>query len=85
MIRLTQAPSHLSNFLINWVHEYKKDTLDRTHMNSTNETLFDHPHPYFKNIKIKDIKPIMCKNFLNYLTSQGYSNRTVRKHTQYDV
>ncbi|MCP8950562.1 hypothetical protein [Bacillus safensis] len=27
----------------------------------------------------------MCKKFLNYLTSQGYSNRTVRKHTQYDV
>ncbi|MEC1755658.1 site-specific integrase [Bacillus mojavensis] len=67
----------LEQFLFSWLHEYKKDTVRKNTYELHERNIKNHILPYFKNIKITDIKPIMYQKFLNFLTDQGYSKRTV--------
>ncbi|MEV9651222.1 site-specific integrase [Bacillus aerius] len=76
-LELDTSTMSLEKFLINWLHEYKKDTVRKNTYELHERNIMNHILPYFKNIKITDIKPIMYQKFLNYLTSQGYSKRTV--------
>lgn len=67
----------LEQFLFSWLHEYKKDTVRKNTYELHERNIKNHILPYFKNINITDIRPIMYQKFLNYLTDQGYSKRTV--------
>ncbi|MCY8913165.1 site-specific integrase [Bacillus atrophaeus] len=67
----------LEQILFSWLHEYKKDTVRKNTYELHERNIKNHILPYFKNIKITDIKPIMYQKFLNFLTDQGYSKRTV--------
>ncbi|WDN94472.1 site-specific integrase [Bacillus velezensis] len=67
----------LEQYLFSWLHEYKKDTVRKNTYELHERNIKNHILPYFKNIKITDIKPIMYQKFLNFLTDRGYSKRTV--------
>jgi hypothetical protein len=56
----------------------KRIAKKRRIMNLVHErNIQNHILPYFQNILLKDLKPIMYQNFLNHLTSKGSSKRTV--------
>jgi integrase len=72
-----QAPISLKAYLQQWLMEYKKDVVRKNtfivHQRSINKNIL----PYFKDIMLADLKPIMYQKFLNHLTGQGYSKRTI--------
>ncbi|AIC98282.1 integrase [Bacillus subtilis subsp. subtilis str. OH 131.1] len=67
----------LKQFLLSWLNEYKKDTVRKNTYELHERNIKNHILPYFKNIKVTDVKPIMYQKFLNSLTDKGYSKRTV--------
>lgn len=67
----------LSTFLRNWLKEYKEGTIRKNTLILHQNNIDNHIVPYFKQIRIKDIKPIMYQKFLNSLTESNYSKRTV--------
>lgn len=67
----------LSTFLRNWLKEYKEGTIRKNTLILHQNNIDNHITPYFKKIRIKDIKPIMYQKFLNSLTEKNYSKRTV--------
>ncbi|MFP7470023.1 site-specific integrase [Niallia taxi] len=73
---LTESPT-LEEFLNEWLYEYKKDTVRKNTFILHEQNIRNHILPYFQNIHLKDIKPIMYQRFLNHLIDEGYSKRTV--------
>lgn len=67
----------LDQYLINWLNEYKKESVRKNTYKLHSQNIKNHILPYFKHILLKDIKPIMYQKFLNHLTAKGYSKRTV--------
>jgi integrase len=67
----------LQSYLENWLVEYKKGTVAKNTYELHNRNIKNHIIPYFKNILLKDLKPIMYQKFINHLTNLGYSKRTV--------
>lgn len=72
----TMDTSLLREFLNDWLYEYKKDVVRKNTFEIHRRNIENHIIPYFKNIKLKDVKPIMYQKFLNHLYNQGYSKRT---------
>ncbi|WP_191561659.1 site-specific integrase [Metabacillus idriensis] len=72
-----QAPAALKTFLQDWLTEYKKGEVRKNTYILHERNIAKHILPYFKNIRLSDVKPIMYQKFLNHLTAQGYSKRTV--------
>lgn len=72
-----QSPTSLKSYLQQWLSEYKKDVVRKNtyivHQRSINKNIL----PYFKDILLADLKPIMYQKFLNHLVEQGYSKRTI--------
>jgi integrase len=71
----TEEP--LRSFLTNWLVEYKKDSVAKNTFELHERNIKNHITPYFKNILLKDVKPIMYQKFINHLSGQGYSKRTI--------
>ncbi|MGG3452304.1 site-specific integrase [Domibacillus aminovorans] len=67
----------LKSFLHEWLHEYKKDTIRKNTFDLHEGNIRNHILPYFKNIMLKDVKPMMYQKFLNSLHDTGYSKRTI--------
>ncbi|WP_018392438.1 site-specific integrase [Bacillus sp. 37MA] len=67
----------LSFYLKNWLVEYKKETVRKNTYELHERNVRNHILPYFKNINLVEVKPIMYQKFLNHLTNQDYSKRTV--------
>ncbi|WP_407675754.1 site-specific integrase [Peribacillus saganii] len=67
----------LESFLTNWLLEYKKGSVRKNTYLVHERNIQNHIIPYFQNLLLKDLKPIMYQNFLNHLTDKGYSKRTV--------
>lgn len=67
----------LRYYLKEWTNEYKKDTVRKNTLEIHQQNIKNHILPYFKQILIKDVKPMMYQKFLNYLNNQGYSKRTI--------
>ncbi|BBH19788.1 site-specific integrase [Paenibacillus baekrokdamisoli] len=67
----------LSDFLTKWIDEYKTGTVRKNTIELHKNNIKTHIKPYFKNIMLKDIKPIMYQEFLNSIGDKGYSRRTV--------
>ncbi|AJO22847.1 site-specific integrase [Heyndrickxia coagulans] len=72
-----QSPISLKNFLNTWLYEFKKDTIRKNTFNLHKQNIEKHILPYFKEIKLANVKPILYQKFLNQLIDQGYSKRTV--------
>ncbi|KHD85660.1 integrase [Heyndrickxia ginsengihumi] len=71
------ADISLKNYLENWLNEYKSGSVRKNTFELHKRNIEHHIIPYFKDILLKDLRPIMYQKFLNYLTKQGYSKRTV--------
>ncbi|WP_050613281.1 tyrosine-type recombinase/integrase [Bacillus testis] len=71
------APIKLRDFLIVWLEEYKKGTIRKNTYEIHSRNIHNHIIPYFKNLQLNSLKPIMYQQFLNSLTEKGYSKRTV--------
>nr|WP_245797898.1 N-terminal phage integrase SAM-like domain-containing protein [Domibacillus mangrovi] len=56
---LEQQSLPLKSFLHEWLHEYKKDTIRKNTFDLHEANIRNHIVPYFKNIMLKDVKPIM--------------------------
>ncbi|USK46310.1 tyrosine-type recombinase/integrase [Cytobacillus oceanisediminis] len=67
----------LEQFLSDWLHEYKSGTIRKNTFELHERNIQKHIIPYFKKISLTEIKPIMYQKFLNHLSNQGYSKRTI--------
>ncbi|HWO95225.1 MAG TPA: site-specific integrase [Bacillus sp. (in: firmicutes)] len=72
-----QTDETLESYLITWLEEYKKGTVAKNTYELHERNTKNHIIPYFKNILLKDLKPVMYQKFLNHLSDQGYSKRTI--------
>lgn len=67
----------LSEYLRVWLDEYKKGTVRKNTFELHQNNIKTHINPYFKDIMLREVKPVMYQKFLNQLTESGYSKRTV--------
>lgn len=67
----------LSNYIREWLVEYKQPHVRKNTLGIHKRNIENHILPYFKEITIHSIKPIMYQKFLNHLESKGYSRRTI--------
>ncbi|AWC33297.1 tyrosine-type recombinase/integrase [Bacillus cytotoxicus] len=72
-----QTDESLKSYLETWLYEYKKGTVAKNTLSLHQNSIKNHIVPYFKNILLKDIKPILYQKFINHLTEKGYSRRTI--------
>jgi integrase len=72
-----QTDESLKTYLETWLAEHKKGSVRKNTFELHERNIKNHIIPYFKNILLKDIKPLMYQKFINYLHNQGYSKRTV--------
>lgn len=77
-LELDRTDTQLQFFLREWLLEYKKDNVRKNTYILHERNVEKHIIPYFKNIFLKDITPLRYQKFLNHLTKQGYSKRTVQ-------
>ncbi|WP_100373112.1 site-specific integrase [Bacillus sp. FJAT-45037] len=74
---LEESDVSLKHFINEWLYEYKKPILRKNTFEIHKRNIENHILPYFKEIQLKKIKPIMYQKFINYLVEKGYSKRTV--------
>ncbi|MEV5111287.1 site-specific integrase [Bacillus sp. LBA3-1-1.1] len=67
----------MKEYLITWLNEYKKGTVATNTFLSHQNNIEKHIVPYFKNILLKDFKPVLYQKFINSLVDTGYSRRTI--------
>ncbi|WP_082063061.1 tyrosine-type recombinase/integrase [Paenibacillus sp. IHBB 10380] len=66
-----------TKFLELWLTDYKEGTVRKNTLTSLQYSINNHILPYFKNILLKELKPIMYQEFINVLITNGYSHRTI--------
>jgi integrase len=71
------APISLREFLNVWLNEYQKDIIRDSTYDQKEQNIRLHILPFFKDIKMSELKPIMYQKFINQLADQGYSKRTI--------
>lgn len=71
-----QSPISLKEYLREWLIQYKKDTVRKKTYELHERNIEKHILPYFKNILLSDVKPIMYQKFVNHIIDDGYSKRT---------
>ena len=71
------ADESLKSYLENWLKEYKQGTVAKNTFELHEQNVKNHIVPYFKNILLKDVKPVMYQKFINQLAEKDYSRRTV--------
>jgi integrase len=74
---LEQGPITLKEYLLYWLNEHKKDKIRRSTYENKEQNIRLHILPYFKQIKLIDVKPMMYQKFLNHLADQGYSKSLI--------
>jgi integrase len=74
---INDSPTSLKEYLIVWLNEYKKNTVRKNTFDLHERNIKNHIIPYFKDIQLTSIKPIMYQKFLNHLANQNYSKRTI--------
>lgn len=67
----------LLGYLNDWIIEYKKDSVRKNTLQTYSQSIKTHIEPYFRNLLLKSLQPVMYQKFLNHLTDLGYSKRTV--------
>lgn len=74
---LEQTPISLEEYLKMWLEEYKKGVVRKNTYDIHRNSVKNHILPYFKNINLNEIKPIMYQKFISHLSDQGYSKKTI--------
>lgn len=72
-----QTDISLKRYLEEWLIEYKKGSVRKNTFEMHKRNVEKHIIPYFKNIFLKDVKPMGYQKFINHLHNQGYSRRTI--------
>ncbi len=72
-----QTDQRIVEYLESWLEECKKGTIRKNTYLLHQNNIKNHIAPYFKQMLLRDLKPIMYQKFLNHLVDQGYSRRTV--------
>jgi integrase len=67
----------LKLFLREWLLEYKKENVRKNTYILHERNVETKIIPYFKDIYLKDLTPLRCQKFVNYLSEQDYSKRTI--------
>lgn len=67
----------LKDFLNFWFNEYKIGSVRKNTLSWHKNNLKNHIEPYFKELNIKEIKPMMYQKFLNSLFEKGLGRRSV--------
>jgi len=68
----------IKDYLPTWLKEYKHGVVRKNTYQIHERNINKHLIPYFKKMKLKELKPITYQKFLNYLGEKGYSRRTVQ-------
>jgi integrase len=71
------GPITLKEYLNYWLKEHKKGTIRDSTYDQKEQNIRLHILPYFQNVQLRDVKPIMYQKFINQLADQGYSKRTI--------
>jgi integrase len=74
---LEMGPITLKEYLNYWLNEHKKDSIRLSTYENKEQNIRLHILPYFKNIQLKDVKPMTYQKFLNHLAGQGYSKSLI--------
>ncbi|CAM4013719.1 integrase [Bacillus manliponensis] len=77
-LEIDDVPVSLKYFLQDWLKLFKENNVRKNTLVLHQRNIEKHIIPYFKNISLDEVKPMMYQNFLNYLTDKGYSKRTVQ-------
>lgn len=72
-----QTDLPLKTYLTEWLEDHKKGEVRNNTYKLHSQNIKNHIVPFFKNIYLKDVKPMMYQKFINHLADQGYSRRTV--------
>lgn len=74
---IEQGPISLKSYMELWLAEYKEGTIRKNTLELHKYSINKHILPYFKNVLLLDVKPIMYQKFLNNMSSENYSKRTI--------
>ncbi|MGE6593050.1 tyrosine-type recombinase/integrase [Bacillus mycoides] len=72
------TPTSLKHYLRDWLKLFKQDNVRKNTFILHERNIEKHLIPYFQNMNLKELKPMMYQKFINSLTDQGYSKRTVQ-------
>ena len=72
-----QTNESLKNYLDTWLNEYKKGTIAKNTFELHEQNIKNHIKPYFKEMLLQDLKPVIYQKLINHLADQGYSKRTI--------
>ena len=72
-----QTDESLKTYLETWLEEHKKGSVRKNTFELHERNVKNHIVPYFKNILLKDVKPLMYQKFINHLHNKDYSKRTL--------
>ncbi|MFF2014975.1 tyrosine-type recombinase/integrase [Paenibacillus sp. NPDC058177] len=67
----------LKDYMEFWINEYKVDSVRKNTLSWHKNNIKTHINPYFKELFMKEIKPIMYQKFLSSLFAKGLSRRSV--------
>lgn len=76
-VELDNTSVALKDYLHDWLIEYKNGNVRKNTYILHERNVKTKIVPYFKNIALKDVKPMMYQKFLNHLDKEGYSKRTI--------
>ncbi|MFJ7850804.1 site-specific integrase [Peribacillus sp. NPDC097206] len=72
-----QTDESLKLYLHTWLEEYKKGLVAKNTLELHEQNIKNHIIPYFKNVLLKDVRPILYQKFINQLAEKDYSRRTI--------
>ncbi|EJS70413.1 hypothetical protein ICW_01882 [Bacillus wiedmannii] len=72
------TPTSLKHYLRDWLKLFKQDNVRKNTFILHERNIEKHIIPYFQNMNLKELKPMMYQKFINSLTDHGYSKRTVQ-------
>ncbi|MGN7457861.1 tyrosine-type recombinase/integrase [Paenibacillus pasadenensis] len=73
-----QTDMPLADYLDTWLQEYKTGTVRKNTLLIHQNNIKKHIKPYFKNLMLQSLKPVMYQRFLNHLVDGGMSHRTAQ-------
>lgn len=74
-----QGEIGLADYLKAWHEQYVVGKLRKNTVNSYKYVVYNHAIPYFGNINIKGLKPMMYQKFINDKIESGLSTETARR------
>ncbi|WP_313891163.1 tyrosine-type recombinase/integrase [Psychrobacillus sp.] len=74
-----QGEINFAIYMNAWLNQYVKDKLKPNTFKSYRISLKNHAIPYFGNMELKDVKPMMYQKFIDSKLEEGLSTETTRR------